>query len=902
MFRKQIAFVIFIMALLSMAMPVTAGVPDSLVTFQGELQGSDGTPVPDGFHTIVFSLFTQPDGGVPVWSELQDISTSNGLFSVMLGRHTPFSNSTFDNDSLFLSVQVAGGAELLPRLRIGTVPFAVKSNRIDGDVVTNPGSMIIWSPQSNRSLNLQATDEAASIAIDEPGVHLTQMVSPDSTVFDQGSDSGNRVMIHKIHAGEKRLSQIIYPDSLVIDESTNFGSSSAGNELHLSSSGARRNYHYAHVDAINDVDEDCDGFAAKHAINTKGTGAQTGRTATVSSRTTLDSAGNVCSLDLDGDGVANNSASTDVSTSSASRRLEVRNLGSSGEDGVEVTLNSVHKQTDVDTDGNGNPEAEAVSSVSSLGGGASAAAYARYAVDRDDNGEDDCDGAFMVTPTSSSMAIKTKGTGADKDRVVAACSTGSGGSASLVCDHDSDGDGIPDLGISFDSKESKVQLKTYFEKGDVPTQSQITNTVDSASARLAIKTKGTGAQRFSSGGDCDDTDASLHTDYDSDGDGLAESFTRDMSTADSVTREVSYGFTNSLLMPALMKAKEKANRTKCSNNLRYSDPVSTVESDISCDSATARFLLGGATSMSGTPGGGSISFLASADSVNQQVDVSSGSSSSSYNLRTRINELESRLQAMGVLGVSSVSSACRPASASLAIQTKGTSAKRLMAGGDCDDTDASLHADCDDDDDGIVDRSAGSSVDDSASVVSASQGALSVSMRTRKGWDGTIKGNLRVSSGSTDVVDLDSDGDGYFAGKIGVGVAEPIHHIDVAGGAYCDGSNWVNASDANLKENFSEVNGEELLSKIDELPVTEWNYKNENTNVKHIGPTAQDFQRTFGVGSDGKSISTIDPSGIALAAIKELNKQNQQLKDQNSELQQRLDDLQKKVDRLISRQ
>jgi trimeric autotransporter adhesin len=77
--------------------------------------------------------------------------------------------------------------------------------------------------------------------------------------------------------------------------------------------------------------------------------------------------------------------------------------------------------------------------------------------------------------------------------------------------------------------------------------------------------------------------------------------------------------------------------------------------------------------------------------------------------------------------------------------------------------------------------------------------------------------------------------------------------------------------------------------------------------VAHIGPTAQDFKKTFGVGSDGKTISTIDPSGIALAAIKELYKQNRELanqnrdlKEQNSNLKKRMDDLAQKVEKLAS--
>ena len=152
----------------------------------------------------------------------------------------------------------------------------------------------------------------------------------------------------------------------------------------------------------------------------------------------------------------------------------------------------------------------------------------------------------------------------------------------------------------------------------------------------------------------------------------------------------------------------------------------------------------------------------------------------------------------------------------------------------------------------------------------------------------------------TDAADttIDIDGDG----RIGIGKpADAVKRIDVDGGAYCDGATWVNASDANSKENFEPVDGRELLEKIGELEISRWNYKNDADDITHIGPTAQDFQATFGVGSDGKSISTIDPSGIALAAIKELSKQNGQLRSQNADLQKQLDELRRMVEQLAAK-
>ncbi|HSG98784.1 MAG TPA: tail fiber domain-containing protein [candidate division Zixibacteria bacterium] len=105
----------------------------------------------------------------------------------------------------------------------------------------------------------------------------------------------------------------------------------------------------------------------------------------------------------------------------------------------------------------------------------------------------------------------------------------------------------------------------------------------------------------------------------------------------------------------------------------------------------------------------------------------------------------------------------------------------------------------------------------------------------------------------------------------------PIEHS--SGAHLTPGGVWTNASDESLKEGFCEVDGFALLERLESLTITEWNYKTEADSVRHIGPTAQEFQKAFGVGSDGKSISTIDPAGIALAALKALNEKSKRIDD-----------------------
>jgi hypothetical protein len=131
-------------------------------------------------------------------------------------------------------------------------------------------------------------------------------------------------------------------------------------------------------------------------------------------------------------------------------------------------------------------------------------------------------------------------------------------------------------------------------------------------------------------------------------------------------------------------------------------------------------------------------------------------------------------------------------------------------------------------------------------------------------------------------------------------------------GAYLSDSGvWQNASDRNRKTGFAPVNPQEVLAKVAALPVQSWRYTNETDVVRHLGPVAQDFKAAFGLGTDDKSIGTVDEEGVALAAIQGLNQkleteskvkdaEIQTLKQQNDSLAERLNKLEAAVEQLAT--
>jgi len=146
-------------------------------------------------------------------------------------------------------------------------------------------------------------------------------------------------------------------------------------------------------------------------------------------------------------------------------------------------------------------------------------------------------------------------------------------------------------------------------------------------------------------------------------------------------------------------------------------------------------------------------------------------------------------------------------------------------------------------------------------------------------------------------------------GRLSVGVASPTHLIDVTGGAYCNGTSWVNNSDRNTKEAFTTINPRTVLEKVAALPITEWEYKAEADGSKHLGPMAQDFHAAFGLnGADDKHIATVDESGVALAAIQGVNQEVDDLKAEaqrrdaeNAELKKQLAELKALVQQVAQR-
>lgn len=132
-----------------------------------------------------------------------------------------------------------------------------------------------------------------------------------------------------------------------------------------------------------------------------------------------------------------------------------------------------------------------------------------------------------------------------------------------------------------------------------------------------------------------------------------------------------------------------------------------------------------------------------------------------------------------------------------------------------------------------------------------------------------------------DQLDSTNNPQGIFINNLGSG-----HSIeDDSGARLTAGGVWTNSSDVTKKENFVALDQAEVLTKINNLSIQQWNYIEENDTITHIGPTAQDFYAQFGLGGSDTSISTIDPAGVALLGIQALTQRTNTLATTVSQLE-----------------
>ncbi len=159
---------------------VSAQSVPALLNVQGKLTDTTGNPVADGSYSVMFTIYDAATGGTALWAENQVITTSGGLFSVMLGESTSFPNDLFDVSSLWLGIKVESDPEMTPRQRLTTAPYAFRAaNTATGGGWIDGGGVI----------RLETSTDSVGVGTSSPEARL-HVVGDTATPGVMGVSSG----------------------------------------------------------------------------------------------------------------------------------------------------------------------------------------------------------------------------------------------------------------------------------------------------------------------------------------------------------------------------------------------------------------------------------------------------------------------------------------------------------------------------------------------------------------------------------------------------------------------------------------------------------------------------------------------------------------------------------------
>ncbi len=120
---------------------VYADAPTTM-NYQGLLTDGGGSPVADSSYSVVFTIYDAAAVGNSKWTETQNVTTTSGLFAVLLGSVNPVMDTVFNGTTRYLGIKIETDAEISPRTALVTVPYAFRVATVDGATGGNIGGKL----------------------------------------------------------------------------------------------------------------------------------------------------------------------------------------------------------------------------------------------------------------------------------------------------------------------------------------------------------------------------------------------------------------------------------------------------------------------------------------------------------------------------------------------------------------------------------------------------------------------------------------------------------------------------------------------------------------------------------------------------------------------------------------
>lgn len=164
MLRTLMVLVGLVFANLALAVP-------AMMNYQGQLF-LNGSPAA-GPVSVTFRLYDAQTGGTLLWTETDNVTATNGLFSTTFGDGTTLPYLPFSGQTLWLETEVSG-TTLSPRTPFVSTPYAYRSQRADtAQVALTALSGGSGGPWSSTGSKVFVIDKEVGIGTTNPDQTLT---------------------------------------------------------------------------------------------------------------------------------------------------------------------------------------------------------------------------------------------------------------------------------------------------------------------------------------------------------------------------------------------------------------------------------------------------------------------------------------------------------------------------------------------------------------------------------------------------------------------------------------------------------------------------------------------------------------------------------------------------------
>jgi hypothetical protein len=120
-------------------------------------------------------------------------------------------------------------------------------------------------------------------------------------------------------------------------------------------------------------------------------------------------------------------------------------------------------------------------------------------------------------------------------------------------------------------------------------------------------------------------------------------------------------------------------------------------------------------------------------------------------------------------------------------------------------------------------------------------------------------------------------------GYIGIGTQTPSYPLQMAGGAYTNGSSWIDVSSREYKENIEVLSTEEALEVVKELNPVKYAYKTDQTE-RRVGFISEEVPELVSM-KDRKGLSPMDIVAVLTKVVQEQQRTISTLREELKELQ-----------------